>query len=259
MECALAKPDEGVSHMSNASPMTAYRPYSVARVNIGGYSHYQKRSATPRAAITVCIVNDNRVACDALASMLEQVPDMRPVARTEADPALLADANAQVLVLDAELQESVQHVVALKSAHPDAKVVVMDLGPSLGDISEFVKAGASGFILKDADFDEFVGTIREVAAGKTVFPARVTDSLLSRMTREAGGSREKRLARKACMTPREHDVSDLIGAGLSNGEIARRLGVSCDTVKSHVRNIMAKLALHSRLQIAAYTSEQHTT
>src|ERR1019366_162422 len=199
ISCGLAKPDEGVSHMSNASPMTAYRSYSVARAAVGGYSHYQKRSATPSAAITVCIVSDNRVACELLTSMLEQVPDLRPFASTDGDPARLVDANAQVLVLDAELQESVQHVVALKNAYPDAKVVVMDLGVSPADIGEFVKAGASGFILKDADFDEFVGTIRQVAGGKTVLPPRVTTSLLSGMTRAADGSREKRLVRKVSM------------------------------------------------------------
>ena len=246
--------------MNNALPTPACRSYSVERAGVGVRFHrHQTRSATPTAAITVCIVSDNRVACDVLTWMLEQLPDVLPIARIEADPALLADANAQVLLLDAELPDSVHLAAAIKNADRDARVIVMDLGPAHEGIYEFVKAGVCGFILKNADFDEFVDTIRQVAGGKTVLPPGMTESLFSRNTTEYDGSRERRTGKDVCVTPREHEVIELIVEGLSNGEIARRLGITSDTVKSHVRSILSKMALHSRLQIAACTLEQHTT
>jgi DNA-binding NarL/FixJ family response regulator len=132
----------------------------------------------------------------------------------------------------------------------------MDLLPAHEEIAQFVNAGVAGFILKDATFEDLVDTIRAVAAGARVLPPRMTKSLFSQI---AGVSvqRDKRAAFEAVrMTPREHEVVGLIALGLSNKELAQRLNIAPHTVKSHVRNVMDKLALNSRLQIAAYAHQQ---
>jgi DNA-binding NarL/FixJ family response regulator len=132
----------------------------------------------------------------------------------------------------------------------------MDLVPVSEDIAEFVNAGVSAFVLKDATFDEFVATIRAVAEGRKVLPPRMTESLFSQIAKNAAERVNPAVLDAVRMTPREREVVDLIGEGLSNKEIAARLNIATHTVKSHVRNVMEKLALHTRLQIAAYSHRE---
>ena len=124
------------------------------------------------------------------------------------------------------------------------------------EIAEFVNAGVAGFILKDATFEDFIGTIRSVADGARVLPPRMTGSLFSQIAEVAVRRGSESALEAVRMTPREREVIALIAAGMSNKEIAKRLNIATDTVKSHVRNVMDKLALHTRLQIAAYAHNQ---
>jgi DNA-binding NarL/FixJ family response regulator len=208
----------------------------------------------PRESITVAIIDDNRLVRDALASMLDKLPDMRAVASAAAGATFLAETKPQVVLLDVGLsdQDSLEVATALMEETPDAKIIVMDLLPAHEDIAEFVNAGVSGFVLKDATFDEFVETIRAVAGGQKVLPPRMTESLFSQIAKEIEGRGIKEPLEDARMTRREREVVGLIGEGMSNKEIAKRLNIATHTVKSHVRNVMEKLALHTRLQIAAY-------
>jgi DNA-binding NarL/FixJ family response regulator len=120
-----------------------------------------------------------------------------------------------------------------------------------------VNAGVAGFILKDATFNDFVDTIRKVAAGTRVLPAKMTGTLFSQIAQKAAQrGNDDLIADAVHMTPRELEVIALIAQGLSNKEISKRLTIAADTVKSHVRNVMEKLALHTRLQIAAYANRQ---
>jgi DNA-binding NarL/FixJ family response regulator len=209
----------------------------------------------PRATIRVAIVDDNRLVCEALSAMLGKLAEFEVVASAGADASFLAGAKAHVLLLDVGLsdQESLRLAAALRTGAPDTKIVVMDLFPVSEDIVEFVNAGVAGFVFKDASLDEFVGTIRAVAAGEKILPPRLTGSLFSQIAREAVQHRSERVLEDVRMTPREREVIGLIGEGLSNKEIAQRLNIATHTVKSHVRNVMEKLALHTRLQIAAYS------
>jgi DNA-binding NarL/FixJ family response regulator len=209
--------------------------------------------------ITVAIVDDNRLVREALAAMLDPLPDVHVVAAGIADKTFMDEAMPDVVLLDVGLgdEDSLRVAGALTKHASAPKVIVMDLIPMNEDIVQFVNAGVSGFVLKDATFDEFVATVRAVAAGGKVLPARMTESLFSQIANEA---RERQRADDlppslddVRMTRREREVIQLIGEGLSNKEIAQRLNIAPHTVKSHVRNVMEKLALHTRLQIAAYS------
>jgi DNA-binding NarL/FixJ family response regulator len=204
--------------------------------------------------ITVAIVDDNRLVREALAAMLDRLPDLRAVAVGVAEPAFMDATKPDVLLLDVGLgdEDSLRVAAALSKEAPDTKIIVMDLIPMHEDIVQFVNAGVSGFVLKDATFDEFVATIRSVAAGGKVLPARMTESLFSQIARAADAQGHEQILDDVRMTRREREVIELIGEGLSNKEIAQRLNIAAHTVKSHVRNVMEKLALHTRLQIAAY-------
>jgi DNA-binding NarL/FixJ family response regulator len=218
----------------------------------------------PGETITVAIIEDNRLVRDALTEMLNALPDVRVVSSGAAgsgvaDENILAGSKPHVLLLDAELgdHDSLGAAVAFRSRIPDLKIIVMDFIPVSEDIVEFVNAGVSGFVLKDASFDEFVGTIRSVVAGEKVLPARMTESLFAQIAKSAVGPGREPVPDDVRMTRREHEVIDLIAAGLSNREIAGRLNIATHTVKSHVRNVMEKLELHTRLQIAAYSHREH--
>lgn len=192
--------------------------------------------------------------------MLLGLGDLRVVASASPDPAFLREHNPQVVLLDAGLNDadSLQAATALVVALPDTRVVVMDVIPVNEEIVEYVNAGVWGFVLKDATFDEFVATIRTVAGGDKVLPPKMTESLFSQIARAAIVGEKAAVIEDVRMTRREHEVIDLIGEGLSNKEIAQRLNIATHTVKSHVRNVMEKLTLHTRLQIAAYYHREGT-
>jgi DNA-binding NarL/FixJ family response regulator len=212
----------------------------------------------PTAPITVAVLDDNRLVREALTGMLGRVPDLRVVALDPDDPGFVAGMTAQVLLLDVGLRDQdSRHVAsALKRAHPGARIIVMDLLPVNEEIRDHVNAGVSGFVLKDATFEELVATIRAVAGGAKVLPPTMTESLFAQIAREVAALEPARIVAEVRMTRREREVIFLIGEGLSNKELAQRLNLATHTVKSHVRNVMAKLTLHTRLQIAAYSHRE---
>ena len=209
--------------------------------------------------ITVAIIEDNRLVREGMTDMLNELPDVKVVlAATSLETARLKAANPRVVLLDIGLQDTnCLHVAkTMKDEMADSRVIVMDLLPVHEEIAEFVNAGVAGFILKDATFEDFVGTIRSVADGARVLPPRMTGTLFSQIAQVAVRRGRAAALDAVRMTPREREVIALIAAGKSNKEIATRLNIATDTVKSHVRNVMDKLALHSRLQIAAYAHSQ---
>jgi DNA-binding NarL/FixJ family response regulator len=209
--------------------------------------------------ISVALIEDNRLVREGMTAMLSQTEDFEVVAAgPSGDPALLRDAKPQVILLDVGLwdDDSLRVAETVKKESPESKVIIMDLLPVHEDIVEFVNAGVSGFILKDATFDDLVTTIRSVAEGAHVLPPAMTSSLFSQIAKEAVVRGRAAAMESVRMTAREREVTGLIGEGLSNKEIASRLNIATHTVKSHVRNVMEKLALHTRLQIAAYSHRQ---
>lgn len=129
----------------------------------------------------------------------------------------------------------------------------MDLAPVQADILQYVKAGANGFILKDASLNDLLITIRTVNDGATVLPPLLVDSLFSQIVDFAVREGKTKLQKAVQMTKREREVIGLLSEGISNKEIGQRIHISTYTVKSHIHNIMEKLALHTRLEIANYS------
>ena len=205
--------------------------------------------------ISVALIEDNRLVREGLTALLNQVADFTVVAaEASAGSAMLKKAAADVILLDVGLwdDDSMRVAEMVLKEHPEAKVIIMDLLPMHEDIVEYVNAGVSGFILKDASADDLIETIRSVASGAHVLPPEMTSTLFSQIAKEALVKGRAVAMESVRMTSREREVIALIGEGLSNKEIAARLNIATHTVKSHVRNVMEKLALHTRLQIAAF-------
>ncbi len=215
--------------------------------------------APARGVISVALIEDNRLVREGIATLLNQLPDFRVVAGgSSADTSLLQRVNPQVVLLDLGLRngDSLRVAEKVKREFPEAKVIVMDLLPVHEDIVEFVHAGVSGFIMKDATLEDLVHAIRSVADGGHVLPPQMTGTLFSQIARDAVAKGRPEVLDSVRMTQREREVIILIAEGLSNKEIATRLHIATHTVKSHVRNIMEKLTLHTRLQIAAYSHRE---
>jgi DNA-binding NarL/FixJ family response regulator len=225
----------------------------IARV--GAVAETAKIKPVP-GVVSVALIEDNRLVREGITALLNQLPDVRVVTSGGGgqDTGLLREVNPKVVLLDLGLRDGDSLKVAeqVRKELPEAKIVVMDLLPVHEEIVEFVHAGVSGFIMKDASLDDLAHTIRSVASGAHVLPPQMTGTLFSQIARDAVVKGRSQLLGSVRMTKREREVIELISEGLSNKEIASRLHIATHTVKSHVRNIMEKLTLHTRLQIAAY-------
>jgi two-component system NarL family response regulator len=193
--------------------------------------------------------------------MLNEQADMRVVATIGSGSNILlkaSQAKPHVILMDVDLKNFKESSVveSIKKSIPKAKVIGIGLLPLQSDIVEFVEAGASGFILKDATVKEFLETMRSVTQGVKVLPPSLTGSLFSYVVEKALKKGKGKLVSAVRLTNREREIIVLIADGLSNKEIARQLNIATHTVKSHVHNIMEKLALHTRLQIAKFTHEE---
>ena len=212
--------------------------------------------------IRLLVIEDNRLLREGISAMIKEQSDMKVSEAIGTGENILQKINTlkpNIALLDLGLRNknSLQVVKSIKKSFPKTKTIVMDLVPVQEDILEFVQVGVSGFILKDATVNDFLKTIRSVAEGKKVLPSNLTDSLFSQIVKHAvSGPKSSSLIKSVRMTKREKQVIELIADGLTNKEIAQKLNLSTYTIKSHVHNILEKLALHTRVQIAKYA---HTT
>ncbi len=202
-------------------------------------------------------MEDNRLLREGITAMLNKQPDIKAVAASGNGDALdkARKLKPHVVLLDLGLrsQNSLRVVQRIKKELRKTEIVVMDLIPVQAEVVEFVKAGVAGFILKDATLDDFLHTIRSVAEGKKVLPPPLTKSLFSQIVEYAVQSgKADRLITAVKLTKREHEVTNLIARGMSNKEIAQELHIAVHTVKSHVHNVLDKLALHTRLELASF-------
>jgi DNA-binding NarL/FixJ family response regulator len=217
--------------------------------------------------ISILVIEDNRLLREGISEMLKKQPDMHVVATVDNGENILlmmGKLNPNIVLLDLGLrnQNSLQVVKLVKKHFQETKIIVMDLIPLQADVFEFVQAGVSGFILKDANVAKFIKTIRLVYQGAQVLPPNLTGSLFSQIVDKAViESSPSKIIESVKMTKRERQVIDLVADGLTNKEVAQRLHLSTYTVKSHIHNILEKLALHTRVQIAnyAYTSNNDNT
>ena len=215
--------------------------------------------------IRILLIEDNRLLREGLAAMLKKQQDMsvvETVGNGENILAIMKKHKPEVLLLDLGLRSrsSLSLVKSVKKNSSSPKIIVMDLIPLQADVLEFVQAGVSGFLLKDATVNEFLKTIRSVVKGLQVLPPNLTGSLFSQIIENAiSGLQTSDIIDSVRMTKREKQVIELISEGHTNKEIAQELHLSTYTVKSHVHNILEKLALSTRVQIAKYLHDSKKT
>lgn len=208
----------------------------------------------------ILLIEDNPILRNGITAVLKNLPYIRVVDVISSGNDVLTKAQnskPHIILMDVGLKDvdEISTVNLIRKNLPDAKVIGMGFIPSQSDIVQFIEAGASGFILKDATVQEFISTVQSVAEGKTVLPPALTSSLFNHVIEVALKKRKGTIAKAVRMTNREREIIALIANGLTNKQIAEALNIATFTVKSHVHNILEKLALHSRLQIALHADE----
>lgn len=198
---------------------------------------------TSGSRIRVLCVDDHRVMLDGLALLIGRQSDMEVVASaTSGEQAvdLFASRRPDVTLMDLQLptMSGLEAIGHIRRADPDARIVVLTMYQGDEDIYRALEAGAAAYLLKDTLAEHLVHVIREVHAGQRSIPPDVAAALA---TRKAHPS----------LTPREIEVVQLIAQGMRNKEIAVALGISEQTAKVHVKNILAKLSLSDRSAVIA--------
>jgi DNA-binding NarL/FixJ family response regulator len=207
------------------------------------------------------LIEDNRFLREGITDILRTHGGFVIDARADGDDSTgqlagMRPPDVVLLDLGLEKENSLKLMSLLRERFPEARVVAMDILPEQEDIVQFVKAGGCGFILKNAPVEDYVKTIQAVAGGATILPAVLTKSLFTQIVESVLKNGNSIPDHAFTLTKREREVVDLISEGMSNKEIAQKLHIATFTVKSHVHNVLEKLELNTRLQIAAFVREE---
>ena len=210
------------------------------------------------APITVAIADDQPLVRSGLRMIIEQEPDLLLVGEAEDGTAatrLVSDEEPDVLLLDVQMPgvDGLAAMAQIATSGASTRVLML----TTFDLDEYVyramRAGASGFLLKDMAGEDIVAAVRQVARGADALLApAVTRRLVDRFTSDASRREAPDLDR---LTPREVEVLRLVARGMSNAEIAAELFIGETTVKSHVAAVLMKLGLRDRVQAAILAHE----
>jgi DNA-binding NarL/FixJ family response regulator len=171
------------------------------------------------------------------------------VAATE----LAATTVPDVVLMDVRMpkRSGIEACLTIKDAAPSAKILMLTVSEEEADLYEAVKNGASGYLLKDASIDEVAQAVQLVADGQSLISPSMATKLLDEFKQMSVVGRRQDVAAPR-LTERELEVLRLVARGLNNRDIAKQLFISENTVKNHVRNILEKLQLHSRMEAVMY-------
>jgi DNA-binding NarL/FixJ family response regulator len=207
-------------------------------------------------ATRLAIVDDHQLARDSLRDMLEDVRDIAVVgeaANGQEAILLCSRLHPDLVLMDVRMPEmdGLAATREIKQKHPEISVMMVTMHENPDYLLEALKAGAAGYVLKDAPRQEIVTAVRRVCEGESSLDPELAARLLRRLATEGDGRREARPADGGltdALTPRELEVLGLVQQGLSNRQVGEELFISRGTVKRHIENIMAKLGVSDRTQ-----------
>jgi DNA-binding NarL/FixJ family response regulator len=213
-----------------------------------------------REPIRVLVVDDQQLFRRGLTMLLAVEPGLEVVGEAGdgvEGTALAETAAPDVILLDVRMpkKSGIEACLAIKQTVPSAKIIMLTVSDEEADLYEAVKSGASGYLLKDSSIEEVAQAIRVVADGQSLISPSMAIKLIDEFKQMARPERESGPALR--LTERELDVLRLVAQGHSNKEIAARLFISENTVKNHVRNMLEKLQLHSRMEAVMYAVREN--
>lgn len=210
-------------------------------------------------AIEVFLLADNRLVREALAKVLKKKSDIRVVAAFAFEPEITKHIDRirpNVVILDAAASAigGLEVVASVRKALPDTKVLMIGMEPNKTTFFDSVRAGVSGYLLKDASAAEIAAAVRSITLEEAACPPKLCLMLFDYVAQQCQpsgvyGKAQPRLSR------REQQLVQMIG-GLSNKEIAMQLNLSEATIKNHVHRILRKLGVNDRLSATQYCREE---
>jgi DNA-binding NarL/FixJ family response regulator len=205
--------------------------------------------------IRVAVVDDQELFRRGLTMLLGVEDDIEVVGEAGdgvAATELASTAVPDVILMDVRMpkRSGIEACIAIKEAAPTARIIMLTVSDEEADLYDAVKNGASGYLLKDSSIDEVAQAVRVVADGQSLISPSMAIKLLDEFKQMSRSDRQQVPTPK--LTDRELEVLKLVAQGLNNREIAKRLFISENTVKNHVRNILEKLQLHSRMEAVMY-------
>jgi len=214
-------------------------------------------AATPAPPTRVLVVDDHPLFRRGLMAVLGREPDLAVVGEAGDGAEALARAEElapDVVLLDVRLPDmsGPATCAALKARRPRTGVIMLTVSDEESDLYGSVRAGATGYLLKTMPADELADAVRAVAAGHSLISPAMASKLLTEFATMIKRADDRPGGQAARLTPRELEVLRLVARGLNNRDIARELFISENTVKNHVRNMLEKLQLHSRMEVVVY-------
>jgi DNA-binding NarL/FixJ family response regulator len=200
--------------------------------------------------IRVLIVDDHPVFRDGVRGLVERAPDLELVGEAETGAeavSLAAERRPAIVLMDLRMPEmsGIEATRRIVAADPAVGVLVLTMSEDDDSLFAAMRAGARGYIPKDADAEELLRAIRAAAVGEAIFGASIATRLMSFFAAGGGG---RSAAAFPELTERELEILELIAAGRSNAEIGQRLGIAPKTVRNHVANVLNKLEVADRSQ-----------
>jgi DNA-binding NarL/FixJ family response regulator len=199
------------------------------------------------------IVSEARFLRESLAEILTRVASIRVCGLSGTLAHALATAQAQrpeIVLLDVAFPGGIQAAARLSAAVPEASVVALAIAETEENVLAWAEAGIAGYVPNTASVDDLVSLIEQIRRGEQTCPTRIVCSLLRRIGASERAAKPS-LPSATPLTRRELEISRLIATGFSNKDIARRLGISLGTTKSHVHNLLGKLSVQRRAEVMA--------
>ncbi len=213
------------------------------------------------SAVRIVLVDDHTLFRKGLAELLERDGHIHVVAMT-GDPlqvaALVREHSPEVLILDLNLPptDGITLMQELREQGFTLPVLILTVSEADRDLARALRNGAKGYLLKSMEPDEVIDAVLRATRGETVVAPTMTAKLVRLIDHREGGGEQNHGELLATLTQREREILGHLSRGESNKAIARALDISYDTVKLHVRHILAKLNLTSRVEAAVFAVEQ---
>ena len=208
--------------------------------------------------LRVMVVDDHALFRRGLEMVLQQEPDLELVGeasdgaggRREGRRSSMPD----VVLMDVRMpkRSGIEAAGEISDLLPHCKILMLTISDEEGDLYDAIKAGASGYLLKEIPIEEVADAIRSVWAGQSRISPSMASKLLTEFAAMSKSAEERPQMPAPRLTDREMEVLRLVAQGLNNRDIAKQLFISENTVKNHIRNILEKLHLHSRMEAVVY-------
>ena len=207
--------------------------------------------------IKVLIVDDHALFRRGLQMVLENEPDIDVVGEAGDGHEAVEEAEQalpDVVLMDVRMprRTGIEATRTIKDTLPSAKILMLTISDEEEDLYEAIKAGASGYLLKEISIEEVSDAVRAVHAGQSLISPSMASKLLTEFATMVKRRDERTQVPGPRLTDRELEVLKLVARGMNNRDIGTELFISENTVKNHVRNILEKLHLHSRMEAVVY-------